>query len=126
MAFVPPGLRWRPDDPRTGTWGAYLKILRDKLPKTVLLKNVEKLNAASYSMQQMRERVFVIGSRDGHRLKGCGRVSFATDSHSRQRSSPSGSTRPRASSVANSRSASSVSVRTRILVSRAAFGTARI
>jgi DNA (cytosine-5)-methyltransferase 1 len=92
----------RLDDPRAGTLGAYLRVLRDTLPKTFLLENVpglayqkkseglqlierairkinrdcgtsyrfavEKLNAASYGVPQMRERVFVIGSRDGHEL----------------------------------------------------------
>lgn len=89
----------RLDDPRAGTLGAYLRVLRDTLPKTFLLENVPglayqkksegldfiartirkinhdcgtrytmavaKLNAASYGVAQMRERVLVIGARDG-------------------------------------------------------------
>jgi DNA (cytosine-5)-methyltransferase 1 len=86
-------------DPRSGTLGAYLRVLRDTLPKTFLLENVPglayraksegleliertiheinrdrgvsytlsvaKLNAADFGVPQLRERVFVIGSRDG-------------------------------------------------------------
>jgi DNA (cytosine-5)-methyltransferase 1 len=89
----------RLDDPRAGTLGAYLRVLRDTLPKTFLLENVPglayqkkneglelirrtirkinrecgtsytltvaKLNAADYGVPQLRERVFVIGARDG-------------------------------------------------------------
>ncbi|MFP3939832.1 MAG: DNA cytosine methyltransferase [Thermoanaerobaculia bacterium] len=89
----------RLDDPRAGTLGAYLRILRDTLPRVFLLENVPglayrtksegldliertinrindqrgteytlsvaKLNAADYGVPQLRERVFVIGSRDG-------------------------------------------------------------
>ena len=89
----------RLDDPRAGTLGAYLRVLRDTLPKTFLLENVPglayrsksegldlilrtigqinrdcgtsytvavaKLNAADYGVPQLRERVLVIGSRDG-------------------------------------------------------------
>jgi DNA (cytosine-5)-methyltransferase 1 len=89
----------RLDDPRAGTLGAYLRVLRDTLPKTFLLENVPglayqrksegldliartirkinrdcgtsytltvaKLNAADYGVPQMRERVLVIGARDG-------------------------------------------------------------
>jgi DNA (cytosine-5)-methyltransferase 1 len=89
----------RLDDPRAGTLGAYLRVLRDTLPKTFLLENVPglayqkksegldliakmvrkinrdcgmsytlataKLNAADFGVPQMRERVFVIGARDG-------------------------------------------------------------
>jgi len=89
----------RLDDPRAGTLGAYLRVLRDTLPKAFLLENVpglifrrksegldlikttldainkdrgthytfalEKLNAAHYGVPQMRERVLLIGSRDG-------------------------------------------------------------
>ncbi len=89
----------RLDDPRAGTLGAYLRVLRDTLPKTFLLENVPglayqkksegleliqrtirkinrdcdtsytlavaKLNAADYGVPQIRERVFVIGARDG-------------------------------------------------------------
>jgi DNA (cytosine-5)-methyltransferase 1 len=86
-------------DPRAGTLGAYLRVLRDTLPKTFLLENVpglayrgkteglaliartieeinrdrgthytlsvSRLNAADFGVPQIRERVFVIGSRDG-------------------------------------------------------------
>lgn len=89
----------RLDDPRAGTLSAYLRVLRDTLPKTFLLENVPglayrkknegleliastiqrinresgalytlavaRLNAASYGVPQLRERVFVIGARDG-------------------------------------------------------------
>jgi DNA (cytosine-5)-methyltransferase 1 len=89
----------RLDDPRAGTLGAYLRVLRDTLPKTFLLENVPglayrgksegieliaksirkinrdcgthydlavaRLNAADYGVPQLRERVFVIGARDG-------------------------------------------------------------
>ncbi len=92
----------RLDDPRAGTLGAYLRVLRDTLPKTFLLENVPglayrskseglelinrtirtinrergtdyrltfaKLNAADYGVPQTRERVFVVGSRDGKEL----------------------------------------------------------
>ena len=90
----------RLDDPRAGTLEAYLRVLRDTLPKTFLLENVpglayrgkseglellkrtidlinstrrvrysvtvEQLNAACYGVPQVRERVFVVGSREGH------------------------------------------------------------
>jgi len=86
-------------DPRAGTLGAYLRVLRDALPKTFLLENVPglayrgkteglaliartietinrdrgvsytlsvaRLNAADFGVPQIRERVFVIGARDG-------------------------------------------------------------
>ncbi|MFL6260763.1 MAG: DNA cytosine methyltransferase [Thermoanaerobaculia bacterium] len=86
-------------DPRAGTLGEYLRVLRDALPKTFLLENVPglayrgkteglvliartietinrergthymlsagKLNAADFGAPQSRERVFVIGSREG-------------------------------------------------------------
>lgn len=89
----------RLDDPRAGTIGAYLRVLRDTLPKAFLLENVPglayegkseglelierrlkeinrergtsyrlfvaQLNAADYGVPQLRERVFVVGSRDG-------------------------------------------------------------
>jgi DNA (cytosine-5)-methyltransferase 1 len=89
----------RLDDPRAGTLGEYLRVLRDTLPKTFLLENVpglayrgktegleliaraietinrergthytlsvERLNAADFGVPQARERVFVIGSREG-------------------------------------------------------------
>lgn len=86
-------------DPRSGTLGEYLRVLRDTLPKTFLLENVPgltyrgkteglaliqrtietinrdrgvsytlsvgRLNAADFGVPQTRERVFVIGARDG-------------------------------------------------------------
>jgi DNA (cytosine-5)-methyltransferase 1 len=89
----------RLDDPRAGTIAAYLRVLRDALPKTFLLENVPglayrsksegleliartirkinrdrgtsytfavgKLNAADFGVPQIRERVFVVGARDG-------------------------------------------------------------
>jgi DNA (cytosine-5)-methyltransferase 1 len=89
----------RLDDPRAGTLAAYLRVLRDTLPRTFLLENVPglayrkksegldliartirsinrergthyelavaKLDASDYGVPQMRERVFVIGERDG-------------------------------------------------------------
>jgi len=89
----------RLDDPRAGTIAAYLRVLRDTLPRTFLLENVPglvyqkksegldliaktirkinrdhgtsyslavaKLNAADFGVPQVRERVFVIGGRDG-------------------------------------------------------------
>lgn len=89
----------RLDDPRAGTMSAYLRILRDTLPRTFLLENVPglayreksegleliqrsikrinrdcstdyrikvaKLNAADYGVPQLRERVLVIGHREG-------------------------------------------------------------
>lgn len=92
----------RLDDPRSGTLGAYLRVLRDTLPRTFLLENVPglayrgksegleliertihrinrrhdvdyrlsvaRLNAADYGVPQTRERVFVVGSRDGREL----------------------------------------------------------
>ncbi|HEV7670862.1 MAG TPA: DNA cytosine methyltransferase [Thermoanaerobaculia bacterium] len=99
----------RLDDPRAGTLAAYLRVLRDTLPKTFLLENVPglafrgksegidliaksirkinrecgtsydlsvaRLNAADYGVPQLRERVFVIGSRDGKRF------AFPTPTH---------------------------------------------
>jgi DNA (cytosine-5)-methyltransferase 1 len=89
----------RLDDPRAGTMAAYLRVLRDTLPKTFFLENVpglayrgksegleliertirhinqacgvdyqfsvKQLNAAHYGVPQMRERVIVVGARDG-------------------------------------------------------------
>ncbi len=99
----------RLDDPRAGTLGAYLRVLRDTLPKVFLLENVPgltfrgksegieliaksvqainrergtryelavaRLNAADYGVPQLRERVFVIGGRDGQGF------SFPTPTH---------------------------------------------
>lgn len=92
----------RLEDPRAGTLGAYLRVLRDTLPRAFLLENVPglayrgkneglelverlvkqinrergtryqlsvaRLNAADYGTPQVRERLFVIGSRDGIEL----------------------------------------------------------
>ena len=89
----------RLDDPRADTVSAYLRVLRDTLPKTFLLENVPglafqgkseglelikktirkinrdcgtsyslavaRLNAADYGVPQLRERVFLVGARDG-------------------------------------------------------------
>lgn len=89
----------RLEDPRAGTLGAYLRVLRDTLPQCFLLENVPglifrhkneglelirrsidrinrergtryqvtvaRLNAADYGVPQVRERVFVIGHREG-------------------------------------------------------------
>lgn len=89
----------RLDDPRADTLTAYLRVLRDTLPRTFLLENVNglafkrkseglakildgidqinretgvsyqpywaRLNAASFGVPQMRERVFIVASRDG-------------------------------------------------------------
>jgi len=89
----------RLDDPRAGTMAAYLRVLRDTLPRTFFLENVpglayrgksegieliertverinrergvdyslqyRQLNAAHYGVPQVRERVIVVGSRDG-------------------------------------------------------------
>lgn len=92
----------RLEDPRAGTLGAYLRVLRDTLPQCFLLENVPglvfrqksegldlirnaiaeinrsrgtkyrftvaKLNAANYGVPQLRERVFIIGDREGREL----------------------------------------------------------
>lgn len=89
----------RLDDPRAGTMGQYLRVLRDSQPRAFLLENVPglafagkseglellrrgiaainaetgshyslefaALNAADYGVPQLRERVVVIGARDG-------------------------------------------------------------
>jgi DNA (cytosine-5)-methyltransferase 1 len=89
----------RLDDPRAGTMAAYLRVLRDTLPKTFFLENVpglayrgksegleliqrtverinrecgvsyrfsvKQVNAAYYGVPQQRERVIVVGDRDG-------------------------------------------------------------
>lgn len=93
----------RLDDPRAGTLGAYLRVLRDAMPRMFLLENVPglayngksegieliertvtainrergthyrltvaKLSAADYGIPQLRERVFVIGSREGREFR---------------------------------------------------------
>lgn len=89
----------RLDDPRAGTLAAYLRVLRDCLPRTFLLENVPglaykgkseglelikeaidrinqekgtqytvevaQLNAADFGVPQLRQRVFVVGDREG-------------------------------------------------------------
>lgn len=89
----------RLDDPRAGTMAAYLRVLRDTLPRTFFLENVpglayrgksegiqliqrtvdrinrdcgvryslrvKQLNAANFGVPQVRERVIVVGERDG-------------------------------------------------------------
>lgn len=89
----------RLDDPRADTLTAYLRVLRDTLPRAFLLENVfglaykgkdeglqhllrgieeinrktganytvnwKVLNAAEYGVPQIRERVFLVGSREG-------------------------------------------------------------
>jgi DNA (cytosine-5)-methyltransferase 1 len=93
----------RLEDPRAGTLGQYLRILRDTLPRAFLLENVlglaysgksegldfiqrgiaainaetgsrysiavQAVNAASYGVPQTRERVLIVGSRDGKVFK---------------------------------------------------------
>lgn len=92
----------RLDDPRAATLRAYLRVLRETLPRSFVLENVEglayegkdeglrmvldelaainkaagtryratvlRLNAADYGVPQLRQRVFVIGARDGREL----------------------------------------------------------
>jgi|CXWL01.1.fsa_nt_gi DNA (cytosine-5)-methyltransferase 1 len=99
----------RLDDSRAGTLGAYLRVLRDTLPRTFLLENVPglayqgksegldlitgtlrkinqecgthynwavaQLDAADYGVPQMRQRVFVVGAREGTEF------SFPTPTH---------------------------------------------
>lgn len=89
----------RLSDPRSDTLGAYIRVIRETLPKVLLLENVEGLkyagkdeglqlllseleainkaegtsylphvevlNAASFGVPQLRERVFVVAHRDG-------------------------------------------------------------
>jgi len=89
----------RLDDPRADTLTAYMRVLRDTMPKAFLLENVyglvykrkdeglqhlldgiasinreigtsyrirwKLLNAAHFGVPQLRERVFLVGSRDG-------------------------------------------------------------
>jgi DNA (cytosine-5)-methyltransferase 1 len=93
----------RLDDPRADTLTAYLRVVRDTLPKTFLLENVtgfafkdkdeglqyilqgikqinqdtgakyevswRVVNCAEYGVPQARERVFLIGSRDGRKFQ---------------------------------------------------------
>jgi len=93
----------RLEDHRAGTLAAYLRVLRDTLPKAFLLENVPglaykgksegleliqrmierinrerstdyrisvaQLNAADYGVPQLRQRVFVIGGREGQELE---------------------------------------------------------
>jgi DNA (cytosine-5)-methyltransferase 1 len=93
----------RLDDPRAGTLAAYLRVLRDALPRAFLLENVPglvyrgksegleliertirrinrergtsyricvaQLNAADYGVPQLRQRVFVIGDREGQEFR---------------------------------------------------------
>lgn len=93
----------RLDDPRAGTIGAYLRVLRDTLPRAFLLENVPglayrgksegleliertirainrergthyricvaQLNAADYGVPQLRQRVLVVGDREGRELR---------------------------------------------------------
>jgi len=100
----------RLDDPRAGTLGAYLRVLRDVRPRAFLLENVRgltyqgkdeglhfllrgieqinhrsrtrytvswaTLNSADYGVPQNRERVFLVGCRDGTRF------SFPSPTHS--------------------------------------------
>lgn len=107
----------RLDDPRANTLTAYLRVLRDTLPKTFLLENVfglayqgkdeglqyildgiaeinkEKkvnysvswrvINCAEYGVPQIRERVFLVGSREGRQFR------FPEPTH-RDPSSPAG------------------------------------
>jgi len=102
----------RLDDPRAGTLAAYMRVLRDTLPRAFLLENVPglkyegkseglelitkvlrqvnrekgtsyrpvvaQLNAADYGVPQTRERVFVVGSREG------GDFSFPEPTHQPQ------------------------------------------
>lgn len=104
------GSTLRLDDPRAGTLAAFLRVLRDALPKTFLLENVPglayrgksegldlvrrtideinrtrrvrysiavaQLNAADFGVPQTRERVFVIGARDGTTLQFPGPTHF--------------------------------------------------
>lgn len=99
----------RLDDPKAGTLAAYLRVLRDTLPKSFLMENVPglafrsksegldlirrtvdeinqdcgvdytvsvaNLNAAEFGVPQMRERVFVVGARDGKEFQ------FPTPTH---------------------------------------------
>lgn len=93
----------RLDDPRADTLTAYLRVVRDTLPKTFLLENVtgfsfkkkdeglqyilngvnqineetgsnykvtwRVINCADYGVPQIRERVFLVGSREGRSFR---------------------------------------------------------
>lgn len=93
----------RLEDPRANTLSAYLRVLREALPRAFLLENVEGLaysgkdeglqlllesvkrinrdtwsnyqpklavlNAAEYGVPQLRERIFLVSSRDGATFK---------------------------------------------------------
>lgn len=93
----------RLDDPRSGTLGQFLRVMRDTLPRAFLLENVpglayagkneglelirngieainaqtgtrysvcvKMLNAADYGVPQLRERVVVVGARDGKQFE---------------------------------------------------------
>ncbi len=107
-------------DPRSGTLGEYLRVLRDLRPRAFLLENVRglayegkdeglrflldgiaeinrkartkyvvhraTLNAADYGVPQLRERVFLIGGRDGKPFRfpdpthfGCSQINLLAD-----------------------------------------------
>lgn len=106
----------RLDDPRAGTLGQYLRVLRDTLPRAFLLENVlglayagkseglelirrgveqinqdtgaryrltaQAVNAADYGVPQSRERVVIVGARDGESF------SFPEPTHGRDRPEP--------------------------------------
>jgi len=106
----------RLDDPRAGTLGEYLRVLRDLKPKAFLLENVyglaykgkdeglqfllagieqinkeqgtnydvnwQILNAAQYGVPQVRQRVFLVGSREGTRFQFPSPTHYALDKES--------------------------------------------
>ena len=78
----------RLDDPRADTLTGYLRILRDARPRAFLLENVyglayegkdeglryvldtwQMINTAEHGVPQIRERVFMVGSRDGRQFR---------------------------------------------------------